>query len=1013
MVHDYENPSLLQIGREPERAYFIPYASVKTAVTRKKHLSPYYQLLNGNWDFTYYDRICDVPQDIAEQDTQDWDVLPVPSNWQMYGYDVPQYCNVEYPIPLDPPYVPAENPCGIYSREFCLPDSWDGRDVFVVLEGVNSCYYLYINGKKVGFSKVSHMPAEFLLTPHLKKGVNKITVQVIKWCDGTYLEDQDFYRLSGIFRDVYLLARSKRRVKDFFVKTDLTDHYTKGILTADLTFEGPQTDAQILLLDQDGNQIAKKAIKTTNQTLRFEIDRVNSWNAEHPYLYSFIIQTEEEVILDRIGFRKIEIAPNCALLINGVPVKIKGVNRHDTHPQLGHVTPVHALIEDLQEMKKLNINAIRTSHYPNTPEFLNLCDEYGFYVVDEADLECHGFIYRTEKQNYIPYDPQHPSQNPVWKAAHLDRVQRMVERDKNRACVIIWSMGNESDFGDNHIAMGEWVKQRDNTRLVHYERSSEDPENRVFDFCSYMYTDLKIVENEGKNKQKDTRPYFLCEYSHAMGLGPGDLYDYWELIYQYPRLIGGCIWEWADHSVVLEDEEGNKAFGYGGDCGEQIHANNFCNDGLVRPDRTPSCGALEAKAVYQYVRFEARSLEEGKIKITNLYDFSNLNEYDVLYSVELDGMIVKRGKLANTNLQPHHSKIVKLDYDLPQSCRYGCHLNFSVVLKEDTLWEQAGYEVASCQLELPVPKADYFDPMTKGSVMVNYETEEYLQICGFDFIYLFNKVYGSFDVLSISGVDMLADRTKFSVSRAQIDNYRCMWQRWYTPQSNVNIHSIAQTKVYETSVEASEQEVIIHVKQSIAAPVFQPFVRFETQYTVKANGIIQVAVHGENTAQDFLPRFGMDFTLPSGTEFLEYYGKGPWENNIDLCHHVKTGHYKSTVDQEHVDYIRPQDNGNKTGVKWVCVTDQLGRGLLIRTKDQFEFKASHYSTQTLQEADHVWDLEKSEETYLRIDYKVSGVGSGSCGPLTIEKYQLCEKEFSYSFEILPVILDNCGPEAYL
>lgn len=1021
MIKDYENPKLLHQGRYNPHSYFVPHENLSDALTMNASDSPYYCLLNGDWKFRYYERYADVDPEIANENTFEWETLPVPSNWQMYGYDIPEYQNVMTPIPLDPPYVPLDNPCGVYSRTFNVPDTFDARDTHIVFEGVDSFFYLYINGQMVGFSKVPHVPAEFDISDYIVKGENKITVCVLKYCDGTYLECQDFYRVSGIFRDVYLVARAKKRVEDVFVKALLENDYKDGILTADIKFSS-KCKAKVYLYDASGKEIAS----SDASDICFKIKDVNVWSAEKPYLYYFVIKTDDEYICQQIGFRTVEKTSDGVLLINGKAVKLKGVNRHDTNPVLGHVTPTDSIVNELKLMKQLNINTIRTSHYPNTSEFLRICNELGFYVMDETDFESHCFVYRTDEngefQGYVSFHEFNTAQGDLWTDTCLDRVQRMVQRDKNHPCVIAWSMGNESDYGDNHIKMCEWVKGFDDTRLVHYEGASRQiftmkqaPGHKIpFDFESYMYPQIDRMKAELKVKRDI--PYFLCEYSHAMGCGPGDLKDYWDLIYKNKRACGGCIWEWADHAVVLEDENGNKTYGYGGDSGEKFSPANFCSDGLVFPDRKPSSGALEAKAVYQYVQFTAHNLEKGEITVRNRYDFTNLSELDMSYSVECDGKVIKRGKIANTSLKSDAARRFKFEYDLPETCKCGCYLNISVTLKDDTAWAPYGYEVASAQFELPVVKSGKLTVPVLGRIYESENSDEYIVLEGFNFRYEFNKFYNSFDVLETNGVDILADRTEFTTKRAPIDNFRNAKLRWRVPQgdSMYDFHELITSKVYEVNSDFdSDGNYVICVKSALVSPSLTHIADMDTVYTVMPNGIIDVQVSALKGNFDWLPRFGMELCLADNKDNVEYFGMGPEENYIDMKNHAKMGHYKTTSFDMHVPYVMPQDCSNRTNVKWACVYDILGRGLMIQTDDKFEFMVSKYTEEELSAAKHQWDLEAQSETYLRVDYKVTGVGSGSCGPLTEPQYRLEEKEMKYSFRLLPVVLGNNEPAEYI
>ncbi len=1016
-MNDFENPRIMHMGRVKEHAYFIPYADISSALKMRPSNSPYYALLNGDWKFKYFERYVDVDKDIELADTSDWETLPVPSNWQMYGYGAPAYHNITYPIPIDPPYVPVDNPCGVYSRVFSVPDTFEGRETHIVFEGVDSFFYLYVNGKKVGFSKVPHVPAEFDISEYVVKGDNVITAVVLKYSDGTYMEDQDFYRVSGIFRDVYLLARAKHSVNDIFAKALLENDYKDGVLTVEADAD-KASDITLKLFDSFGNLVEEKKGGKTE----FKISDVNSWSAEKPYLYKLIIESDGEVIPQDIGFRTVKKTDDGVLLINGAAVKLKGVNRHDTNAALGHVTPTDSIRSELKLMKKLNINTIRTSHYPNTSEFLHIANELGFYLIDEADFESHGMVCCGKGEScwsgYNAFDEFTMAQGEMWYEQAMDRVKRMVERDKNNPSVIMWSMGNESDYGDNHIAMGNWVKKKDNTRLVHYERADGvnykdvDGHKMPFDVESYMYPDPKTCEERLRKKSKLT--FFLCEYSHAMGCGPGDIADYWDVFYKYKRACGGCIWEWADHAVILEDENGNTTYGYGGDSGEIASPDNFCSDGLVFPDRTPSSGALEAKAVYQYVKFDAVDLANGIISVKNLYDFTNLSDFEISYAVECDGKIIKRGKAANTALKPHATKRIKLGYTLPEFCKTGCHLNISVTLKDDTDWSEAGYEVAFAQFELPVEAFGKLDAV-EFSNLFEEVSDEFITVSGYNFRYVFNKYYNSFDVLEVGGCDILADRTSYGTKRAPIDNFRIAKKEWVIPQGESSMYDINETagiKVYDVSSEFdADGNYVINVQCAVTSLGRLNLVdNMNTRYTIHKNGVIKTEVSAENGCLSFLPRFGMEIVLADNKDNVEYYGMGPEENYIDMHHHAKTGLYKTTVQDMHVPYVMPQDCGNRTNVKWVCVYDILGRGIMVSANDKIEFAASKFTEEEISAAKHQWDLEEGSETFLRIDYKVTGVGSGSCGPLTDEKYRLNEKKIEYSFDILPVILGNDEPK---
>ncbi len=1008
-MKDFENPKLTHINRYKEHAYFIPYTDVFSALKGKKAFSPYYMLLNGEWNFKYFERYADVGENI--ESITDYVTLPVPSNWQMYGYDVPQYTNVIYPIPMDPPFVPVDNPCGVYTRDFYVPESFDNRDVHIVFEGVDSFLYLYINGKKVGMSKVPHVPAEFDITPYLVKGKNVITAVVLKWCDGTYMEDQDCFRVSGIFRDVYLVARAKDRVEDVFVKAGLDNNYKDGTFEAAFSLTGsPSVTVSLTNAENETIFVTEVNNDTTVATI---IENISPWSAEKPVLYNLIIETKDEIIVQKIGFRTIETSKDGELLINGVSVKIKGVNRHDSHPEFAHVTPIKHIIKDLTLMKQLNINTIRTSHYPNTSEFYSLCDEYGFYVIDEADLESHGQCFHEGWPHYYPYREFNVTQNKLWTDAALDRLSRMFERDKNHPSIIMWSMGNESDYGENHNIMCRWIKEKDDTRLVHYEGASREylldsKYDHPFDVESAMYPTVKEIKNDLK-KFKNNKPYLLCEYVHAMGFGPGEMRDYWDLIYSSKKFIGGCIWEWCDHTVVLEDENGNKTYGYGGDSGEAYNDGNFCSDGLVFPDRTLSSGALETKYIYQYAKFD---YENKKLKIKNLHDFTNLKEYDIIWKIEKDGRVINKGFIANTTLKPHTTKTVALDFDIPENATLGCYLNISMVTKNATELLPEGYEVAKAQFEL-VKGTGILAPATLSKVVIENETDEFIFIKGADFYYVFNKYYASFDVLDKNGCDILNDRTAFSTKRPNIDNYRRMKADWaigdYAIINDRNF--VNENRVRDVKIKKTDDAVVIDVKMLIANYGHDSVISsMDVTYTINSNGVIDADVSNavvNNTIP--IPRFGMDFVLEDLNN-VEYFGMGPEENSIDMYTLAQMGHYKSTVQDMHVKYIMPQDNGNHSNTKAVAVYDDLGRGIIVATTEKFEFAVSKFSPEMIELAKHDAELYETGNTYLRIDAKVMGTGSGSCFHPVDEKYRINPKDvLNYSFSFMPVILDNEEP----
>lgn len=999
---EWQNPELLHINREPARAYYIPFHSLETALAHHKGTSPYYKLLNGTWKFSYYNTYMEAPSNFHEVNycAENWATIPVPSNWQLHGYDIPQYTNINYPFPFNPPYVPNENPAGLYIKEFSIPANWKAEDIFLNFEGVNACFYVWVNGTFIGYSQGTHIPSEFNITNALVEGTNKLAVKVLKWCDGSYLEDQDFYRLSGIFRDVFLLARSPIHVRDFFVKPTLDETYTNGTLNVEVDFsrtlEGSFTAS---LFDADNNLVTSTTATESNLTL--EVPNAHKWTAETPYLYTLVFEYNDEFIPTQVGFRTLEVAEDGALLVNGVAIKLKGVNRHDSHPDLGHYTPVQHMIDDLLLMKRHNINTVRTSHYPNTSEFLRLCNQYGFYVVDEADLETHG--------TYVDPNCNILTDDPTWQEAYVDRMVRMVERDKNHPCVIMWSLGNESFMGPNHVAMANWAKERDASRLVHYEGTTsccgnvekgceEGKIHSCVDVVSYMYPSPEYVGKEGESTD-DLRPFFMCEYSHAMGVGPGDLKDYWDVFYKYPRLIGGCVWEWCDHSVRQYDGD-KDFFVYGGYFGEFPHDGNFCVDGLVSPDRVPHTGLKEYKHVIQPVQATAFDPTHGIVTFTNRYDFLDLSDLKLEWTVTKDGTIYESGTITNIQIPPHTSADVAIGYTLPAVIDGDFFLNLSFVQKTSTPWAAPGYEVAFDQFELAM--APYYEIPVADTIIVK---EDPLNITfeGENFNYSFNKFYGSFESLQTNGIELLAARPKTSIWRAPTDNDRNIQHRW---RSALMHH--ATPHIYEANiVETTGQYVTLEVNYALVAPSVRPLLHGTTTYKVWATG--EISVNMKATVRDNieeLPRFGLELHMPAGNENVSFFGMGPNENYVDLCQSSYMGRFNTTVDGLYELYIKPQECGNHTQVRWATIHNQSGVGLLFKGDTAFSLSALHFTAEDLTTTPMHHQLQRRKETILHIDYRQTGIGSNSCGPELASKYAFSEKEINFNFSMKPIWLEN-------
>lgn len=964
-MRKYEDLSRLQENREMPRAYYIPYDSLEKALVGKKENSKYYKLLNGEWNFKYYERDIDEEEQIEE-----WGRIPVPSCWQLHGYDKITYVNVAYQFPVDPPYLPDDVPLGIYMREFELDSFWNERETYVVFEGVSSCIYLYVNGSFVGSSQCSHLPSEFNIAQFVKEGKNTITAKVYKWCSGSYLEDQDFFRMSGIFRDVYLLSRCKGHVRDVEIHADCSS------ITCNYEYT---------LFDAEGNKIDSP-------------DNPILWNAEKPYLYTAIINEGDEYIPVKVGFREINVSNKGELLINGTSVKLKGVNHHDFHPDYGYYMPEEVMHKDLLLMKQLNINAIRMAHYPPAPEFLNMCDELGFYVIDEADLEEHGFVARKLGDVFDLENDVWPCNRAEWKQAFMERQIRMVERDKNHPCIIMWSLGNEAGYGVNHEAMSDWTHSRDKERLVHYEGACREKKTEKVDVVSLMYPKIEVVEEYALDEDK-TKPFFLCEYSHAMGNGPGDVYDYWDLIYKHPKLIGGCIWEWADHSVK---KDGN--YRYGGDFGDISNDTNFCVDGLVSPDREFKAGTYEVKAVYQYMDITPSDLTNGEFIISNLFDFTNFNEFDVKWTLEVDGEEVSFGK-ESYNIEPHERKSVKINYKLPKKCRLGTYIKISLCLKSDTKWARKGYEIAFKQFKLPV-KIEKIKSTAAGFVKTVKE-KEFIIISGENFEYHFNTHYGRIASMKYNGKNILDESVKLSLWRAPIDNEIYVRGKFGCDLFGRHLGlrlRLLMPKVYSCCVEyQNKNEVVIGVKGSLGGMSKIPVIMYNAYYGFSADGKIKITLNAQMSEEiEWLPRLGFEFVLPEENEIIKYYGEGPYENYVDLSHHVWISRHASTVSEQYVPYIKPQEHGNHCKTSELFVGRTKGEGILFESEDSFEFNASHYTADELAEKKHYDELVKSGKTIIRIDYKNSGVGTAACGPELADRYKLNEKSMTYSFTVKPV-----------
>lgn len=1007
-ARDWEDPSILQRNRLPAHATLLPFADEATALVGERGQSPFVRLLSGEWDF----RWCANPFVLPEgwegsAPVTDWDRIRVPSNWQMYqdrGYDRPHYTNVNYPIPVDIPRVPTDNPVGLYRRTFTVPTGWNGRRVHVHFDGVNSAFYVYVNGKQVGYSQGSHMPSEFDVSPYLQAGENLLAVQVFKWSDASYLEDQDFLRLSGIFRDVTLVALPRLHVRDLRVRTDLDKNYRDAVLDLRLTvvnWSGAAAKGHqvaVKLVDEAGATIVERtvpapvlAIDAEGQLdIQVPVAKPKKWNAEEPNLYTLLVTTIDAagvttcVQRQTVGFRKVEIRDQ-QFWINGVSIKFLGVNRHDTHPDLGHAVSMESMIRDVTLMKQSNVNAVRTSHYPNDPRWLELCDRFGLFVVDEADLETHGFQSMHGAANAA--DWALPVTHPDWKAACLDRAERLVERDKNHACVVMWSLGNESGSGPHHESMAALIRQLDPTRFIHYEGAGDRP---YVDVVSQMYTDIPALVGYGKmDAAADPRPFFLCEYAHAMGNGPGSIGDYWRAIRASKRLIGGCVWEWVDHSIPITHADGTTSYGYGGDWGDFPNDANFCIDGLVFPDRTPYPSLIEMKAVYAPVVLELGDLATGTVKLTNRNFFRTLGHLEAGWVLLCDDQVIAEGRVAGLDgIAPRQTREIALGFSAPTP-RAGArwYLNVTFTTAAGAPWAPRGHEIAALQLVLPVasPAAPRVARASMPTFAVRHERNR-LVVAGEHWNLGFDTIHGRLDAWVLDGLPLLNVGPQVDIWRAPTDNDRVIKTRWREAGYDRMQHRLDRFTV----VSQDDRSLVIDIDSTMAAVCRAALLRVSQRYTVYGSGDVvitsKVAIAGKN--QPPLPRIGLRLAMPGACDRMSWFGRGPHDSYRDFRDGAVIGKWRGLVQDQYVPYVLPQEHGNKADSRWLAVTDIRGSGLLVVPEIDASVSASHYSQEQLDKALHTGDLKCENATHVRVDHVHHGLGSNSCGPVPQPEHYL-------------------------
>ena len=1004
----YENLSVLHENTMPARAYYIPASRRMDNLVEHREESDRMQLLNGTWKFQYFNSIYDIQDSFFEKnyDTENFDEIQVPSVWQMAGYDTHQYTNIRYPFPFDPPYVPQDIPCGVYVHTFEYSRDEKAPKSFLNFEGVDSCFYVWINGSYIGYSQVSHMTSEFDVTDVLQDGTNTVAVLVMKWCDGSYLEDQDKFRMSGIFRDVYILKRPKQAISDYHIKTRIEDMLAK--VEIEMKFYSP-LNVKISIEDRNGAVVALGSIAEEGKAV-LEIASPELWNTENPYLYKLILETENEVIVDHIALRKIEIKDQ-VIYLNGQKIKFRGVNRHDSDPVTGFTINTEQITTDLTLMKQHNFNAIRSSHYPNAPFFYEMCDKYGFMVIDEADIEAHGpfMIYRKEDTDYNRFKRWNEkiADDPVWEEAIVDRVKLMVERDKNRFCIVMWSMGNESAYGCNFEKALEWTKNFDPDRITQYESARYRNYDETYDYSnldmySRMYPALSEIQ---EYLDKDgSKPFLLVEYCHSMGNGPGDFEDYFQMIQDNDKMCGGFVWEWCDHAIAHGTAENGKTiYAYGGDHGEEIHDGNFCMDGLVYPDRTVHTGLLEYKNVYRPARVISYDKESGELVLHNYLDFDNLKDYvKISYELTQDGLVISKGILPEFSVAPHGEGKTNLKINVPENGK--CYLKLIYHLKkelplldEDHILGFDEIEVSKedtkCKLaEKWIPKT-----VVDSELQVN-ENDTQIHIKGREFAYTIDKRTALFTEMKFAGREYLNHPMELNIWRAPTDNDMYIKSEWKKAH-----YDKAYTRAYTTEVVQGKHGVKITSHASVVAETVQKILDVTITWKIEAAGKIDadIAVTKDDEFPD-LPRFGVRMFLDKKLSAARYFGMGPQESYCDKHQAASHGLYRADVGDLHEDYIRPQENGSHYDCEYVELNNSR-YGIVASAEKAFSFNASYYTQEELEKKTHNYELIESDSVVFCVDYALNGIGSNSCGPVVLDQYRFDDVLFRFQFTLIPYV----------
>ena len=1020
--HDWENPAVSELNREVQRAYFIPFATADQAIQNDIWKSPFILSLNGTWQFhlshTPYVRPFYFFKD--DFDTDDWSTIKVPGNWELQGFDVPIYTNIRYPHAATPPTIQKNyNPVGSYKRNFTIPESWNGQDIILHFGAVTSAMYVWVNEQKIGYSEDSKTPAEFNITKYLKKGANSLAVEVYRWCDGSYLEDQDFWRMSGMTRDVFLMARNPQHISDYRISSPMVNNYKDGefkllVNVSNSSVKTPNMTVEAVLLEGDKmiaemKQSLQTAAKPVSVNLTANIPGAKSWSSENPNLYKLLITLKDasgkviEVLHQDVGFRTIEIK-NAQLLVNGVAIYVKGVDMHEHNEITGHFQDEATMLKDILLMKSHNINAVRCSHYPEPERWYELCNKYGIFLVDEANIESHGMGYGKESL----------AKDPTWKDAHLFRTRNMFERDKNQPSVIIWSLGNEAGNGVNFEATYAYLKSVDQNRPVQYERADGGANT---DIMCPMYARINNMEDYAKGKP--TKPYIQCEYAHSMGNSTGNLQDYWDMIEKYPVLQGGFIWDWVEQGILTKDAQGNKFWAYGGDLGsDTLYTDgNFCCNGLINPDRTAKPALLEVGKVYQNIGFKAVNLNNGEIEIRNKNSFTNLSDFDFEWEVIADGKVVKTGKIANLDLAPNTNKKIQLDLKVEIQPATEYFLTVSAKLKQAKGILPAGTKMAYEQFLLPFNKAAV--PASKNNLPLVTSKEEVntFVVEGKGFKINFSKEEATLKSYQLSGKDMLLAGPVPNFWRAPIDND---FGNGLDKRSRVWRKASERKTIKSATIKQVGNEVMVNFIFNLSNDKNQIIANYISDYTVLGTGEV-IVNNSFRMMKDSLPeiiRFGVTLVMPREFDQMSWLGRGPHESYADRYTSALVGLYSGLVADQYFPYVRPQENGNKIDVRWLSIANKEGLGLEFIGLPLLSASAHHQIMEDFESPDrtdggakaglkmirrHLNDVKPRDLTSVNIDYKQQGVGGDdSWGAWTHDQYRLREKAYNYSFRICPL-----------